>query len=994
MSITKLLIVVAFLITLFLTGYAEADQLLPQYDLAVSFDTGNNLLRGSAKITFPAQTKTDISQGDLKILSARVNGKPVEFQGKNGAVAFEGKGTLEIEFEAVFKGESGQNFVNAIPYNIVSSAGILLADRWYPEISSLAHYRVSATVPSGFLAISSAEEVIVSNKGQETEYSFIFPYPVQQISLIAGHYREKKENWKGVNIHAYFFSENTYLAQSYIEYTKKYLDEYEKLLSPYPYKRISVVEGFQPADYAAPTVAVIGREQITFSFLTDSSFSRVILRQWFGGSIYVEAGKGNWADGLTAYLADQRAEEQRGKGKNYRKQILINYASYVDPVREHALKDYQGAVDLASGVTGYGKGSMFFSMLEKLAGKDVFSQVLQTITQERQFQVLSWDNFRTVFEQISGDDLSWFFQQWITRKGVPSVEVSDLKVIMKKGVPTVTFDLRQQGEPYRLTLPVRISTESEGKSEVLTLKQALEHFEIPVNGTPVEISFDDEYEVMRKIAPEEFPPVIATFLGSEKRIFVMSRDERQRSRKTADALAKAGFVIKEDQDIKDEDIRTSSLLVLGHDSPVLHRLFGGVQKPKSGLILSVQKNPLNPDKVIAVASGGPVDDSDRFIQDMYRYGEYSFVHFEQGSAREKKTDDSENGIAFSFDESVLVFQPQKAEMLKDILPSLLHVPIIYLGERHTSYEDHKVQLEVIQYLHEKGRKFAIGMEMFQQPFQKSIDEYLDGTLNEREFLRATGYYKRWQYEYNNYREIVEYAKARHVPLKALNIRSEIVQKVAATGMDSLSDSEWKEIPGSMDMSDWEYRARLEQIFENHRHQGNRSFENFYQSQILWDETMAHAIAQFMEENPGHQMVILAGAGHVIYGSGIPKRAFRLNGKQYTVVVPDEAGIDRDAGNFVLFAEQQEPPLTLKLGIMANKTETGLKIDQIVPRSIAAAAGIEEGDILVALDDWKIAEIEDVRIFMSDKQRGDTIKLTVLRKKFLFGYKPLELTVTI
>lgn len=994
MSITKLLIAVTFLITLFLAGYAEAEALLPQYDLTISFDTGNNLLKGSARITFPAQTKTNIFPGDLKILSARVNDKPVEVQGKDGVFAFEGKGALEIEFEAVFKGEAAENFMNAIPYNIIRSTGIFLADRWYPEVSSLAHYRLRATVPDGFLAISSAEEVIVSKKGKDTEYSFIFPYPAQQISLIAGHYREKKETWKGVDIHAYSFPENTYLAQSYIGYAKKYLDEYGKLLAPYPYKKLSVIEGFQSAGYAAPTVAVIGREQLPFSFLADSSFRRVILRQWFGSSIYVEAGQGNWADGLIAYLADQRAEEQRGKGRNYRKQILINYESYVDPGREYALKDYQGAVDLASGATGYGKGSMFFSMLEKLTGKDVFYPALQTIAQERKFQELSWGNFRAVFEQISGDDLSWFFNQWIARKGVPSVEVSELRVVMKKGVPTVAFDLRQQGEPYRLTLPVRITTESGGKSEVLTLQKELEHFEVPVKGTPVEITFDAEYEVMRKIAPEEFPPVIATLLGSEKRIVVMSRDERQRSRETADALAKAGFVIKEDQDIKDEDIRTSSLLVLGHDSPVLRRLFGGVQKPKSGSSLSVQKNPLNPDKVIAVASGGPGDDSLRFVRDMSRYGEYSVVHFEKGSAREKKTEDSENGIALSLDESVLVLQPQKAEKLQDILPSLLYVPVIYLGERHTSYEDHKVQLRVIRYLHEKGRKFAIGMEMFQQVFQKSIDEYLDGTLNEREFLRATGYYKRWQYEYNNYREIVEYAKAKRIPLVALNVRSEIVQKVAAAGMDSLSDSERKEVPVSMDMSDEEYRGRLENIFENHRHRGNRSFENFYQSQILWDETMAHAVVQYMGENPGHQMVVLAGAGHIIYGSGIPKRAHRLNGKQYTVVVPDDAGIDRDAGNFVLFAGHREPPLSLKLGIMASKTEAGLRIDQIVPRSIAAAAGIEEGDILIALDDWKITEIDDVRIFMSDKQRGDTMKLTVLRKKFLFGYKPLELTVSI
>jgi uncharacterized iron-regulated protein len=426
----------------------------------------------------------------------------------------------------------------------------------------------------------------------------------------------------------------------------------------------------------------------------------------------------------------------------------------------------------------------------------------------------------------------------------------------------------------------------------------------------------------------------------------------------------------------------------------MKRLFGSFEKHTAGSGFSVRKNPLNPAKVIVAASGSSMNEAVSSIQDIFDYGEYSLVRFEKGSVREKKTEASENGIAYSLDEPVLVLQPQKAESLKDIMPSLLHVPVIYLGERHTNYEDHRVQLKVIQYLHEKGRKFAIGMEMFQQMFQKPIDEYLKGTLNEREFLKKTEYYKRWQYDYNQYREIVEYAKVNRIPIVALNIRTEIIQKVAATGMDSLGDSERKEIPESMDMTDEEYRGRLEKIFENHKQRGNRSFENFYQSQILWDETMAHMIDEYLKEHPAHQMVILAGVGHVVYASGIPRRTHRLNSKQYTVVLPDAAGIGRDAGNFIVFAELQEPQLTLKLGVVVSKTKNGLTIDQVVPRSIATAAGIEEGDILVAMDDWKIEEIDDIRIFMSDRKRGDTIKITVLRKKFLLGYKPLELTVTI
>lgn len=48
--------------------------------------------------------------------------------------------------------------------------------------------------------------------------------------------------------------------------------------------------------------------------------------------------------------------------------------------------------------------------------------------------------------------------------------------------------------------------------------------------------------------------------------------------------------------------------------------------------------------------------------------------------------------------------------------------IIFLPEDHTSVEDHKFQLDFIRYLALKNRKLIIAMEMFQQPFQKVLDQ--------------------------------------------------------------------------------------------------------------------------------------------------------------------------------------------------------------------------------------------------------------------------------
>ena len=369
---------------------------------------------------------------------------------------------------------------------------------------------------------------------------------------------------------------------------------------------------------------------------------------------------------------------------------------------------------------------------------------------------------------------------------------------------------------------------------------------------------------------------------------------------------------------------------------------------------------------------------------------YSRVRSGNGGNAGRISDEAARGITIDLARPVYAIQPEKLTRLEDDFENILKKPVIYAGERHMNYEDHKTQLDIIMGLHERGHTFAIGMEMFQRPFQKQIDDYLAGKLTEREFLKGTEYFKRWKFDYNLYREIIEYAKAKQIPIVALNLWTEIVKKVSAEGIDSLSDIERAELPDSMDMSDDAYRKRLMEVFQRHRSHESKNFENFYQAQILWDETMAHTIDQFLARTPGYQMVVLAGAGHLMYGSGIPKRVYRLNRKDYIIILPGGEFMDGDVGDYLVASEPLPMPETLKLGVVLKQGAGLAEIEKVVPGSIAKNAGLSKGDILIALDDWKIDDIDDVHIYMAGKKRGDTVKITALRKRFLFGSKEIVL----
>ncbi len=720
---------------------------------------------------------------------------------------------------------------------------------------------------------------------------------------------------------------------------------------------------------------------------------RNLLHARAGGSATDWSGRQGSISALLAYLDDHMRAEYRGEGWRYRKNILLYYQSYVGAGADFPFENCETPRDIISRTVCIGKGTMLLHMVRGLTGDQVFAAALKKLTEEKDHSLISWDDMRESFETASGKDLAWFFDQWTVRKGVPEFVIEDQDVSIVNGVRTVSFDIVQQDDVYRVLLPVTVKTEKGDVVQIMRIEKSREHCEIPVPGVVREIILDRNYDVMRRLSPDETTPRIAGLLSADEKLLVLPEETGDAYSNLVGELKDGGYGVRQDAEMTDEDIRTHSLFIIGYEGRVVKRLFGTLGAPGAGFTLTVRRNPLNASKVIAVAYADMKDDipSPDVLASL---AEYSRIRFRGNQNTEKSIEESDRGIVVKVSKPILAIPTAHMIRLEDHLDSILKKTLIYVGERHMNFEDHKAQMEVIMNLHERGHTFAIGMEMFQRPFQKEIDDYLAGALNEREFLKRTQYFKRWKFDYHLYREIIEYAKAKKIPIVALNLWTEIVKKVSADGLDSLSDIERAELPDSMDMSDEAYRKRLKEVFEQHRGRESKSFENFYQAQILWDETMAHTIDRYLAKHPDHQMIVLAGAGHLMYGSGIPKRAHRLNKRDYVIILPGTEFADRDVGDYLSVSESLPLPSTLKLGVVLREGGGSVEIEKVIPGSVAKSAGLRKGDILVSLDDWPIEDIDDINIFMVGKKRGEQLVIKALRKRFLFGYREVILQVTI
>ena len=223
--------------------------------------------------------------------------------------------------------------------------------------------------------------------------------------------------------------------------------------------------------------------------------------------------------------------------------------------------------------------------------------------------------------------------------------------------------------------------------------------------------------------------------------------------------------------------------------------------------------------------------------------------------------------------------------LESFLSVLRTKRVVYVGERHDEPADHGVQYAILRELHRDEASLAIGMEMFQVPFQKPLDQWSAGRIDETVLRRETEYDERWGYDFSMLRPILEYARSRGVEVVALNAPREIAFAVAQGGVASLDPELAATLP-ELDLEDVEHRAMFDSEFDIGEHGAEETVEQYYQAQVVWDETMGARVAETLARSDGPaKMVVFAGRVHVQRGLGIPDRAAKRGAKPYAVVLP-------------------------------------------------------------------------------------------------------------
>jgi uncharacterized iron-regulated protein len=220
-----------------------------------------------------------------------------------------------------------------------------------------------------------------------------------------------------------------------------------------------------------------------------------------------------------------------------------------------------------------------------------------------------------------------------------------------------------------------------------------------------------------------------------------------------------------------------------------------------------------------------------------------------------------------------------------LLAALRTRRVVYVGERHDQPADHGVQYTILRHIHRDEASLAIGMEMFQIPFQEELTRWSAGQTDETVLRRKTEYDQRWGFDFSMYRPILEYARSRGIEIVALTAPREVSYAVAEHGLDSLDPEQAAGLP-DLDLDNAQHRALFDAEFDVAEHGAEDAVDRYYEAQVLWDETMGSRVAETLNRPNGPtKMIVFAGRVHVKRGLGIPDRAAKRGASPYAVVLP-------------------------------------------------------------------------------------------------------------
>ncbi len=562
------------------------------YDLNVSFDLPNHQLTGKALLSMDRDSSNYVGfllNPSFTVLGCRVNGVKVtakmveawlpeeispnygvfgEWDPSNATlwmakIPYNSRKADSLKVEITWEGtlytppDNRQFSRERIAFEVngtIGEEGIYLSPSawWYPGLPDCqATHRLTAKLPAGWNAVTAGDPSWVETE-EYTEVTHVSDFPLEGINFSAAPFEVKEIDHDGIRVMTYFLPAEAELADGYLQSCTQYLTMYSEMLGDYPFPKFAVVDNFMPSGYGMPGWTLLGSEVLHLPFIRYTSLGHEILHNWFGNSLLVDYRGGNWCEGLTVYLADHKYKNDRSPtgGVEYRRDVLRDYTAYVNDGNDYPLTDFIARAESSDRAIGYGKSMMTFHMLKMMGDQtdpNLFIKALREMVKRKTGQAISWNDWQEIFSEVYGENLDWFFDQWVNGMGAPLISFEDVVVKHRWSKWSVELDIQTHADiDFRYLLPIETTTDdSESQKHWVEINSATTEIHLKGKGKLTQIHVDPDFDVFRGLYGGEIPATLASFFGDPEGVFLVEASGEAREA----FLSVAEGLKHDDQDI-------------------------------------------------------------------------------------------------------------------------------------------------------------------------------------------------------------------------------------------------------------------------------------------------------------------------------------------------------------------------------------------------------------------------------------------------------------
>jgi aminopeptidase N len=370
------------------------------------------------------------------------------------------------------------------------------ARRWFPcydqPFDKLDRIEISVNLPDSWWLASNGGlvETAYPAAGRKRQtYRHNRPISTYLVMLAAGNYARRDETVDGVEYRYYTFPEDSAAAAYDWARTPLMVQTFADMFGPYPFEQYGMVQANIMNGWGAmehQTFTTWGQHLLDGNRTYEPVVAHELAHQWFGDHVTCADFRNIWLnEGFASYCT--RLFYQRIDGDSIFEQMMRQDAvAYYNEDSGFRYAMYDPPPSHGFGHVEYEKGNWVLHMLrEQLLGDSLFFTAMKRYVQRFAGGTVTTEDFIAVVNETAGQDLRWFFQQWVYEAGHPRLTYS-----IQAGVPaandiTITIEQTQVNAPvFRFPLKITARMETDTLTRLVWFHEPsetiVEHFPAPV----------------------------------------------------------------------------------------------------------------------------------------------------------------------------------------------------------------------------------------------------------------------------------------------------------------------------------------------------------------------------------------------------------------------------------------------------------------------------------------------------------------------------------